>query len=124
MELNLYVAWSCMVLGVLTGAVQGLFFHKEEWMGGYGSWRMTRLGHIAFFGIAFVNIAFASTVYILNIAPNDVRIASILLVIGGFGMPIVCYLSAFIKPFRNLFFIPVLSVAGAIVNLLIVMYSR
>ena len=85
---------------------------------------MTRLGHIAFFGIAFVNIAFASTVYILNIAPNDVRIASILLVIGGFGMPIVCYLSAFIKPFRNLFFIPVLSVAGAIVNLLIVMYSR
>jgi hypothetical protein len=124
MEINLYAAWLGMMLGALTGAVQGLFFHKDEWMGGYGSWRrrMTRLGHIAFFGIAFVNIGFASTVHTLEINSESVYWASILLIVAQIGMPVICYLSAFIKPFRNLFFIPVLSVVGAVINLLIVMF--
>ena len=124
MELNVYAAWMGMMFGALTGAVQGLFFHKEDWMGGYGSWprRMTRLGHIAFFGIAFVNLSFAVTVHILEIDPESVFLASILLVVAQIGMPLLCYLSAFMKPMRNLFFIPVLSVVGAVINLLTVIY--
>ena len=43
--------WLGMLLGVLSGAIIGLFFHREDWMGGYGSYRrrLTRLGHISFF---------------------------------------------------------------------------
>ena len=66
-EINLYAAWIGMLLGGIFGAIQGLFFHKEEWLGGYGSWRrrITRLGHISFFGIAFINISFVFTAIFL-----------------------------------------------------------
>ena len=51
-EINLLVAWLAILIGLVTGTVLGLFFHEENWMGGYGSWRrrMVRLGHISFFG--------------------------------------------------------------------------
>lgn len=119
MEINIYAAWISMLLGAITGAVQGLFFHKENWLGGYSSWarRMTRLGHISLFGIAFINISFAATVFILGIE-SEMYIPSVLLIIGAVGMPTICYLSAFIKPIRHLFFIPVLSVVISIIYLL------
>jgi hypothetical protein len=118
-EINLLAAWIGMLLGALFGAAQGIFFHKEEWMGGYGSWkrRMTRLGHISFFGIAFINIAFVVTVYVAEIE-NQVAIPSVLFIIGAIGMPLICYLSAIIKNFRHLFFIPALSVIVGVVYLL------
>lgn len=124
-EINLYAAWIGMLLGGILGAVQGVFFHNEEWMGGYGSWRrrLTRLGHISFFGIAFINIAFVVTVYVAGIE-NQVAIPSVLFIIGAIGMPLICYLSAFIKKFRHLFFIPALSVIVGVLNLLwILLYS-
>ena len=61
--------WIGMLLGVVSGAIIGLFFHREDWMGGYNSFRrrLTRLGHISFFGLAFVNMGFALTHYILKL---------------------------------------------------------
>jgi hypothetical protein len=61
--LHILAGWIGVSLGVLTGAVFGLAFHKENWLGGYNSWtrRMLRLGHISFFGIAFLNFMFAIT---------------------------------------------------------------
>ena len=55
-ELNLWAAWIGIALGLASGTIQGLFFAREDWLGGYGSWprRMLRLGHISFFGIAFL----------------------------------------------------------------------
>src|SRR4051812_205671 len=51
-DLNIAAAWIGILCGVLGGAVVGLFFHRDEWLGGYGSWRrrLARLGHISFFG--------------------------------------------------------------------------
>lgn len=115
-KINLYVAWITMVFGALIGALSGLFFHKQEWFGGYSSWqrRMIRLGHISLFGIAFINIAFVFTVYYLRINSN-ILVPSRLLIIGSITMPIVCILSAYKKFFRHLFFIPVLSVLAAMI---------
>ncbi|RXQ95831.1 hypothetical protein EO244_05855 [Ancylomarina salipaludis] len=123
-EINLYAAWIGMLLGGILGAVQGLFFHKEEWLGGYGSWqrRMMRLGHISFFGIAFINIAFTFTAKSLNIE-QEVPLPSALFLIGAIGMPLICYLSAFKKPIRHLFFIPALSIIGGIMSLLWIIYK-
>jgi len=107
---NLYAAWIGIFLGFVAGAVLGLFFHNAEWLGGYASWtrRMLRLGHISFFGLAFINLAFVLSVSYLRI--TDVSpVASVLLIVGAVTMPLVCFLSAFIKPFRHLFFIPVSS---------------
>jgi len=122
---NLYAAWIGILLGCLGGAVQGLFFRKENWMGGYGSWtrRMMRLGHISFIGIALINIAFAMTASTMGIE-NEIYIPSVLFIIASVGMPLVCYLSAIKDTFRHLFFIPALSVIAGIVVLLWIMFTR
>jgi hypothetical protein len=101
--------WLGMLLGVISGAVIGLFFHREDWMGGYGSYRrrLTRLGHISFFGLALVNFSFAFTQHVLSLrAPWD-SVSMWAFLIGAASMPACCFLSAWRKPFRHLFFIPV-----------------
>lgn len=75
---------------------------------------MLRLGHISFFGIAFINVAFAATVsHVMPDSPSTlylVRLCSWLLIFGAITMPFICYLSAFKKAFRHVFFVPVVSV--------------
>ncbi len=114
-HLNLMAAWIGFLAGVISGIVPGLLFHGEQWMGGYGSWprRLTRLGHISFFGIGFLNLAFALTVRSLG-QESGLALASWLFITGAVSMPMLCYLSAWKKPFRHLFFIPVVSLGGAI----------
>ncbi len=111
MILNIYTAWIGFFLGCVAGATSGLFFHDEDWLGGYTSWRrrMTRLAHISFFGIAFINLSFAFTARVLKIE-DDLVLSSYLFIIGAITMPLVCYLSAARKAFRHLFFIPALAV--------------
>ncbi len=115
-ELNLYTAWGGVFLGFLAGMIQGLFFHEEEWFGGYGSWRrrLTRLGHISFFGIAIVNFAYFFSIQ-SGAMPDPGPWASILLIVGAVTMPLVCYLSAFHKPVRHFFAVPVVSLLTALV---------
>ena len=112
---NLHAAWVGMLCGALAGATIGLFFHREEWLGGYGSWRrrMLRLGHIAFFGLALVNLSFALTVRALGMT-GGLAWPSALLIVGAIAMPLVCFLSAWRKPFRHLFFVPASSVTVAL----------
>ena len=117
--INIYAAWIGIFLGAVAGAAQGLFFHDEEWLGGYGSWprRMMRLGHISFFGIGMINLAFYLSVDSLGLAGALIW-PSRLLVVAAISMPALCYLSAFCRPFRHLFFIPTLSVIVAVGSLL------
>ena len=119
-KINMYVAWISMLIGAITGSLSGLFFHKQEWFGGYTSWqrRMLRLGHISLFGIAFINFAFVFTVSYLKIS-GCVLVPSLLLIIGTITMPLICFLSAYKRLFRHLFFIPVLSIIAAMVIFLI-----
>jgi hypothetical protein len=114
LEINLWAAWVGILLGMVSGMIQGLFFDREDWLGGYNSWprRLMRLGHISFFGIAFLNLAYANTVWLLGPA-HRVPLASMLLVAGAVLMPLVCYLAAWKKPLRHLFPLPVLSLLGA-----------
>jgi len=112
--LNLWAAWVGILLGMTSGMIQGLFFDRERWLGGYSSWprRLMRLGHISFFGIAFLNLAYANTVWLLG-PQTHVPLASVLLVAGAVSMPLVCYLAAWRKPLRHLFPLPVLSLLAA-----------
>jgi hypothetical protein len=108
--------WVGMLLGVASGAVIGLFFHREDWMGGYGSFRrrLTRLGHISFFGLALVNFCFAFTQAVMPLAASWSSLAMVSFLLGAATMPTVCFLSAWRKPFRHLFFIPVGSVLSGV----------
>lgn len=110
-EWNLIAVWVGIAVGVLAGAMIGVRFHDTEWLGGYASWprRMLRLGHIACFGLAIVNLAFIVTVERLP-AETGVLVPSVLLIIGAVTMPLICWLSAWNKPVRHLFPVPVLAV--------------
>jgi hypothetical protein len=107
-HMNLLAAWLGILAGFVAGAVQGLFFHADDWFGGYASWRrrMLRLGHISFFGLAGINLAYAVSVPLLAPAGHGPWPAR-LFVVGAITMPLVCYLSAYRKPFRHLFPVPV-----------------
>jgi hypothetical protein len=111
MMINLYAAWAGFILGCLAGAVTGLFFHDADWLGGYGSWprRLIRLGHISFFGIGLLNLAFALTARTVGL-DSGLTAVSALFLLGAVTMPLVCYLSAWRVTFRHLFFIPAVSV--------------
>lgn len=105
---NLIAAWIGILCGFVAGAATGLFYDNETWLGGYASWprRLVRLGHISFFGIAFINLAYALSVRYLELN-HPSHWPSILFIAGAIGMPLVCYLAAWRKPLRHLFAIPV-----------------
>jgi hypothetical protein len=118
--INLFWGWIGILFGVISGAIIGLFFHQENWMGGYDSYRrrLTRLGHISFFGLGFVNILFGLTITVLHTNNSILAISSRFLLLGAMTMPICCFLSAWHKPYRHLFPIPVVSVLLGIALLL------
>jgi len=115
-SINLSAGWIGILLGFCTGAVLGLFFYKEDWLGGYSSWprRMTRLGHISFFGIGFINLGYAFTVASFDHVTFS-PIIGYLLITGAISMPLICFLSAYKINFRHLFPLPVLSLSTAVV---------
>lgn len=108
---NLIGGWLDMLAGVLSGAMVGLFFHRDDWMGGYGSYRrrLIRLGHISFFGLGFLNLIFVATAAQLLLPFAYLQVASISLLVAAITMPVICFLSAWRKPMRHLFPLPVLA---------------
>ncbi len=112
MTVNLVAAWIGFLLGCLAGAAGGLFFRGEDWLGGYGSWRrrMTRLGHVSFFGIGLLNLSFALTARALGLA-DGLLAPSVLLLVGAVTMPLTCYLAAWREAFAHAFVVP----AGAVI---------
>ncbi len=116
---NLLFGWFWMLVGMMGGAMIGLSFHNEKWLGGYGSWRrrMVRLAHVAFFGTGLINIAFALSVRSLadeGEAGVLLNASAVSLLIGATTMPLVCYGSAWRVGVRHLFFIPVVCLIGAV----------
>lgn len=103
--------WAWFVLGMLSGAVLGLGFAREGFLGGYGSWerRLLRLGHVSFFGLGLINILFAHSVARVSLDAPWPMLASVSLVVGGVTMPVCCGLSAWKKPLKVLFPIPVVA---------------
>ena len=118
-NLNIFAAWFGVLLGIVSGAILGLWFHSEHWLGGYASWprRMMRLGHISFFGIGMLNLAYAATVHYLRWS-NPPTAASVALASAIVLMPAICFLSAWRASFRHLFFLPVGCVLVGVLGIL------
>ena len=115
-RLHLLAGWLGFLAGALSGALLGLRFHRDDWLGGYGSFqrRLLRLGHIAFFGLGFVNFVFAFTVKTVGLDGLLLLGASAALLTGAISMPLVCFLSAWRAGCRRLFFVPVGSLLAGI----------
>lgn len=114
--INLALAWIWILGGFVSGMLLGLWFHDERWLGGYASHRrrLYRLGHISFFGLGIVNLAFYLTVRAAGLAGDAVRIASGAFIAGAILMPLCCVLMAHWPRVRLLFSLPVLAlITGA-----------
>jgi hypothetical protein len=111
---HLYFAWIWILVGLVSGAIIGMFFHDEAWLGGYSSWRrrMLRLGHISFLGTGLLNLAFALSLDHAGLEGVP-RLPAVLFVVGAIAMPLVCFLSAWRESFRGFFFVPVVSLIAA-----------
>lgn len=120
MQVNLLAAWVGVLLGFLSGATLGLCFHREDWLGGYGSFkrRLYRLGHISFFGLGAVNFFFYFTAHTLP-SGSMLMLASSAFIAGAITMPVCCVLMAHFPNTKNLFALPVVSLlAGAALTIL------
>jgi hypothetical protein len=117
---NLFIGWIGILAGVVSGSLIGLFFHRDNWLGGYSSFprRMLRLGHISFFGLGFLNIFFAATLSLIVSDPFLTRIASWGFIVGAITMPVCCYVCAWKKQLWILFPIPVTSLLVGVCALL------
>jgi hypothetical protein len=109
-QLNLIAAWMGILLGFGSGLMLGLFFHRENWLGGYASLmrRLYRLAHSSFFGLGAVNLLFYFTVQRLPASPAIV-IAAWAFIVGAISMPICCLLMAHFPRAHMFFGVPVLS---------------
>ena len=113
---NLWFGWLGVLAGMVVGAVIGLKFADDHWLGGYPSWRrrMVRLGHIAFIGTGLLNITYGLTVQSLQAVSGPGQAAGWLLIAGAIAMPLICFLSAWKPPIRHAFFIPVCCLVGGV----------
>ena len=104
-------AWFGILLGFVSGLVLGLFFHREDWLGGYGSFkrRLYRLAHISFFGLGVVNLLFYFTAKTFSTDSPLVEVASGAFIAGAISMPLCCIVMAHFPKARMLFAVPVLS---------------
>ncbi len=117
----LLAGWSGMLGGVVSGAALGLFFHRENWMGGYASFRrrLARLGHISFFGLGFLNLIFAFTNQLVALPDRAASVAAGSLIAAAVAMPTCCFLAAWRPSFRHFFAVPVVCVFTGLVATLV-----
>ena len=116
---NLILAWLWILLGFTSGMALGMFFHDENWLGGYGSFkrRMYRLGHISFFGLGAVNLLFCLTVQNFSLAGPLIHSASLAFIVGAIAMPVCCVVVAHFPKTHLIFAVPVISlIAGGVLT--------
>ena len=107
LSLNWIAGWAMILASFITGAIVGLFFHQNDFLGGYLSFprRLIRLGHIALAALGMMNLLLALAP--VPMTPTLARSASWLLLAGGIVMPVVCFLTAWRPSARHWFPIPV-----------------
>ena len=119
LQFHLLLAWVWIWLGFLSGFALGLFFHREDWLGGYASLkrRLYRLCHVSFFGLGVLNLCFYVTAQATGTTMGvALSIASWAFIVGAVFMPLCCLLMAHFPRSRLLFGLPVVSllVGGAL----------
>jgi hypothetical protein len=94
--------------------VQEILYPSADWRVSDQCWqrRMVRLGHTSLLAVAFINLAYANSLYLLGLDPPDLD-ASFVFLGGALLVPAVCYLAAWRKRLRLLFVLPAASLPGA-----------
>ena len=113
-------AWCSCVMGVVTGLTLGLWsfdgpFPTPEWLSDYDSLsrRMTRLGHIAYFGLGFLTLLLAWELPKLTLDARQKTIAAEMMIFGNMFLPLTLFAASIYHPLKYLMPIPALCVLVA-----------
>lgn len=108
-SLNRAVALTSMALGALSGMLMGLWSFGgpapvPDVIGDYGDLprRLLRLGHIAFFGLAFLNLILARQIPSLPLGVKAKRGALGCMNFGNVALPAALIAAAFWEPLKYL----------------------
>ena len=115
-SINWFGGWLLILSGFLSGSLLGLFFHREDFLGGYTSFRrrIIRLGHIALVALGMLNVLYSLST-LATPARWQASAASMCFLAGGVAMPAVCFLTGWREWFRRFFFVPVAMLVLAVV---------
>lgn len=119
---NREVAWWSLALGAATGLLLGLWsfdgpFPTPAFLGAYDETarRLARLGHIAFFGLGFINLFLAAELPRLALTDRVRRLAARAMNFGNLGLPITLFAASAYAPLKYAMSIPATSVLLALV---------
>jgi hypothetical protein len=114
-SVNWQFGWCLILSAFVTGGVLGLFFDRQDFLGGYGSFRrrLFRLGHISQAALGMMNALYALGPVETSPAWTS-QAASLCFITGGVAMPLVCFLTGWRPGFRHLFPVPVVALALAV----------
>ena len=117
--LNRQVAWAGMAVGAALGMVMGLWsfdgpMATPSFLGEYGSnaRRLARLGHIACFGLGFINLFLARELAALP--GRSRRMAGLAMNLGNIGLPLVLLVASAYQPIKFLLPLPAACVLVAL----------
>jgi len=113
--INEAFGWLWIGLGFGSGALLGLGFAREDFLGGYSAWprRLVRLGHISLVALGALNILFAFSAARIALPAPWPGIASWSMVAGSILMPVCCGIAAKWRGAVPLFAAPVLLLSFA-----------
>lgn len=121
MRWNRMIAWVGFSLGIGTGLVMGLWSFDGPvsvpgWLGAYAdtSRRLARLGHIALFGLGFLNLHLAARLSDCPLSSASKRLAARAMNFGNVGLPLTLFAAAAVPWFKYVLPVPALSVALAV----------
>jgi|SaaInl4_150m_RNA_FD_contig_21_1516141_length_898_multi_9_in_0_out_0_3 hypothetical protein len=119
--LNRAIAWASFLLGVITGMVMGLWSFDgpvptPAGLTRYGetSRRLLRLGHIAFFGLGYLNLLLAAELPTMPLDKKQKRRAAHWMNFGNVVLPILLIAAAAQPLFKYLLPIPASAIAIAL----------
>ena len=115
------VAWCSFACGALSGLVLGLWSFDgpvpvPAWIGDYDSVarRLLRLGHIAFFGLAMLNLFLVRHMPTLDLNARMKELALGLMNFGNIVLPLTLITAAAYHPFKYVLPIPASSISLAL----------
>ena len=123
--------WMWIGVGVLSGAVLGMFFGREGFLGGYDAWRrrLVRLGHIAFFGTGMLCVLMAGTLerrgaaFTAEGVGNWGAWVAAAMAAGAALMPVCCGIAAWKKSLTWVFVLPVVLIGAAVTGVYVGLWS-
>ena len=121
---NRMIGWTSLALGALTGLVMGMWsfdgpVNTPHLLGDYADTarRLARLGHIAFFGLGFINLFLARELVLLRQEARTARLTCLAMNLGNIFLPLTLFLAAVYHPAKYLLVIPAACVTLAVTRM-------